>query len=76
MMETVLGKRQQGGTWVAQSVGRPTWAQFMISLCMGSSPASGSVLTAQSAEPDFDSVFPSLSALPYSHSVSVSLKNT
>ena len=36
------------GTWVAQSVGRPTSAQVMVSQLVGSSPASGSVLTAQS----------------------------
>ncbi|KAF0878943.1 H1FOO protein, partial [Crocuta crocuta] len=35
-----------------------------ISWCMGSSPASGSVLTAQSLEPVSDSVSPSLSASP------------
>ena len=39
-----------------------TSAQVMISLFMGSSPASGSVLTAQSLEPASDSVSPSLSA--------------
>ena len=31
--------------WVAQSVAHPTLAQVMISRSMGSSPASGSVLT-------------------------------
>ena len=39
------------GTWVAQSVERPTLAQVMISPSVGSSPALGSVLTAQSLEP-------------------------
>ena len=53
------GKR---GAWVAQSVERPTSAQVMISRLMSSSPASGSVLTAQSLGPASDSVSPSLSA--------------
>ena len=50
--------------WVALSVKRPTLAQVMISRFVGSSPASGSVLTAQSLEPASDSVSPSLSAPP------------
>ena len=41
------------GAWVAQSVERLTSAQVMISRSVGSSPASGSVLTAQSLEPAF-----------------------
>ena len=49
---------------MAQSVKRPTSAQIVISQSVSSSPASGSVLTAQSLEPASDSVFPSLSALP------------
>ena len=49
-----------GGAWVAQSVKRPTSAQVMISRSVSSSPASGSVLTAQSLEPVSDSVSPSL----------------
>ena len=49
---------------MAWSVKRPTSAQVMISLSMSSSPASGSVLTAQSLEPVSDSVTPSLSAPP------------
>ena len=49
-----------GGAWVAQSVKRPTSAQVMISQSVSSSPASGSVLTAQSLEPVSDSVSPSL----------------
>ena len=53
-----------GGIWVAQSVKRPTSAHAMISRFMGSSPASGSVLTAQSLEPASDYVSPSLSAPP------------
>ena len=46
------------------SVEHPTSAQVMISQFMSSSPASGSVLTAQSLEPVSDSVSPSLSAPP------------
>uniref|UniRef100_A0A8C8YF99 Rho family-interacting cell polarization regulator 2 n=1 Tax=Panthera leo TaxID=9689 RepID=A0A8C8YF99_PANLE len=43
-------------------VERPTSAQVMISQSVSSSPASGSVLTAQSLEPASDSGSPSLSA--------------
>ena len=52
------------GAWVAQSVKRPTSAQVTISRPVGSSPASGSGLMAQSLEPALDSVSPSLSAPP------------
>ena len=52
------------GTWVAQSIEHPTSAQVMISWSVGSSPASGSALTAQSLEPASDSMSPSLSAPP------------
>ena len=52
------------GAWVAQLVEQPTSAQVMISRFTGSSPASGSVLTAQSLEPASDSVSPSLSSPP------------
>ena len=52
------------GTWVAQSVEHLTLAQVMISGFVGSSPTSGSVLTAQSQEPDSDSVSPPLSTPP------------
>ena len=62
------------GAWVAQSAKRPTSAQVMISQLAGSSPGSGSVLTAQSLEPASDSVSPSLS-LPLPNSCSRSLKN-
>ena len=48
---------------MAQSVKRPTSAQVVISQSVGSSPASGSVRTAQSLEPTLDSVSP-LSAPP------------
>ena len=48
---------------MAQSVKCLTLAQVMTSWFVGSSPASGSVLTAQqSLEPASDSVSPSLSA--------------
>ena len=53
--------KKGGGTWVAQSVERPTSAWVMISRLVSSSPASGSVLTAQSLEPALDSVSLSLS---------------
>ena len=59
---------------MAQLVKRPTSAQVVISWFMGSSPASGSVLAAQSLEPASDSVSPSLSAPP-SLILSLSLKN-
>ena len=52
------------GAWVAQSVERLILAQVMISQSVSSSPALGSVLTAQSLEPASDSVSPSLSAPP------------
>ena len=52
------------GTCMAQSAKHPTSAQVMISQSMGSSHASGSVLTAQSLEPALDSVIPSLSTPP------------
>ena len=52
------------GAWVAQSVKCPTLAQVMISQFVSSSPASGSVLTAQSLDPASDSVSPSFSAPP------------
>ena len=42
----------------------PTLAQVMITQFVGSSSASGSVLTAQSLEPALDSVSPFLSAPP------------
>ena len=52
------------GAWVAQSVKHPTSPQAVISRLVSSSPASGSVLTAQSLEPASDSVSPSLSSPP------------
>ena len=60
------------GAWVAQSVECLTLAQVMISWFIGSSPTSGSVLTAQSPEPALDSVSPSLSA-PLQHMLCLSL---
>ena len=51
-------------TWVAQLVKHPTLAYITIPQFKGSSPASGSVLTAQNLKPTSDSVFPSLSAPP------------
>ena len=61
---------------MAQSVKRLNSAQVMISQFVGSSPALGSVLTAQNLEPALDSVSPSLSLpFPRSCSVSLSLKN-
>ena len=71
-------KTKPRGAWVAQWVKRLTSAQVMISWFMGSSPTSGSVLTAQRLEPASDSVSPSLCAPPlltFSLSLSVSLKN-
>ena len=55
------------GTWVAQSVRCLTSVQVMISQFMGSSPTSGSVLTAQSLEIQI------LCFLSLSHLCSVSL---
>ena len=49
-----------GSAWVAQSVKQPTSAQVMISRLLSLSPASGSVLAAQSLGPALDSVSPSL----------------
>ena len=43
----LLQKSLDRGAWVAQSVKRLTLAQVMISRQVGSSPASGSVLTGQ-----------------------------
>ena len=60
------------GSWLAQSVERLTLAQVMISQFVGSSPTSGSVLTAQSLEPASDTVSPSLCP---SSAHALSLKN-
>ena len=56
--------RLSWGAWVAQSVKHPTLTRVMISRFVGSSPTSGSGLTAQGLEPASDSVSPSLSAPP------------
>ena len=53
--------------WVAQSVGRPTLAQVMVSWYMGLSPTSGSVMTARSLEPASDSVSSFLCPSPTQH---------
>ena len=59
------------GAWVAQSVKRPTLALVMILQFVSLSPASDSVLTAQSQEPAWNSGSPSLSApLPLTLSLS------
>ena len=59
-----------------QSVEPPTSAQVMTLRSVGSSPAPGSVLTAQSLEPALDSVSPSFSAPPpLVLCLSLSLKN-
>ena len=61
---------------MAQSVKHLTSAQVTISRFVGSSPPSGSALTAQSLEPASDSVSPSLSAPPLLMlCLSLSLKN-
>ena len=54
-------KIYSGGAWVAQSVKSTASAQVMMSQLVGSSPASGSVLTDQSLDPALDPVSPSLS---------------
>ena len=70
--EGQIEPRWQRGAWVAQSVKRPTSAQVTISQFVSSSPASGSVLTAQSLEPASDSVSLSLCPFP-AHAVSLSV---
>ena len=59
---------------MAQSVKHLTLAQVMISQFMGSSLASGSVLTTQSLESSSDSVSVSLRPFP-THNLSLCLKN-
>ena len=54
------------------SVERPTLVQVMILPFVGSSPTLGSVLTARSLEPAFDSVSPSLCPFP-AHALSLSV---
>ena len=57
---TLKNYAKSQGAWVAQSVEHPTSAQVMISQFVRLSPASGSVLMAQSLEPALNSVSPSL----------------
>ena len=64
MLLILFGNTLLWGAWVAQLVKRPTSAQVMNSRFMSSSPALGSVLTAQNLEPALDSVSLSLSAPP------------
>ena len=59
-----LLKELNRGTRVAQSVKHLTSAQVVMSLLVGLSPTSGSVLTAQSLEPASDSMSRSLSLCP------------
>ena len=75
MLSNEPGTGAPGG---AQSVEYPTWARAAISPFVGSSSASGSVLTAQSLDPALDPVSPSLRPSPtcaLSLSLSLSLKN-
>ena len=62
--DAMIKSIDSGEAWVAQSGKRPTSAQVMISQSVGSSPTSGSVLTARSLKPASHSVSPSLSAPP------------
>ena len=72
-MENKMGGASGWLSWL--SVLRPS-AQVMISRLWVLSPASGSVLTAQSLEPTLDSLSLSLSLpLPCSCSLSLSVKN-
>ena len=57
-------KHEHRDAWLAQSDKRPTLGQGMISQSVGSSPVSGSVLTAQNLDPASDSVSPTLSDPP------------
>ena len=71
-MKEELGR----GAWVARSVKRPTSAQVMISRLVGSSPASGSVLTARSLALLRILRLPLSLPLPGSRSVSLSVSKT
>ena len=53
-MEPIDKTELTRGTWVALSVGYLNSAQVMISWFVSLSPVLGSVLTAQSLEPDLD----------------------
>ena len=61
---------------MVQSVEHLTLAHVTISRFVGSSPTSGSVLTARSLEPALDSVSPSLSVSPLAHALSRCLSKT
>ena len=62
--DVMLELSEMVGRLGAPSVNRPTSAQVTISRSVGSSPVSGSVLTAQSLQPASDSVSLSLSPSP------------
>ena len=66
---------EKGGAWVAHLVKRRTSAQVTISRFVGSSPASGSVLTAQSLELLRILCLPLSLFLPHSCSVSLTKIN-
>ena len=57
-------KQRKWGAWVAWLVKRRASARVMISWFVSLSPASGSVMTAQSLEPASDAMSPSFSAPP------------
>ena len=63
-LKLMLTKVSNWCDWLAQSVRRQTLTQVVILQFVGSSPTSGSVLTAQNLEPASHSLSPSLSALP------------
>ena len=73
--QKIKNKNNTRGTWVAQSARCLTWALVMISRFMGSSPASGSVLTARSLELLRRLCLPLSLPFPCSRSVCLSLKN-
>ena len=60
----IYKKQRVRGAWGAQLAKLPTSAQVMVSWFMGSSPSSGSMLSARSPQPASESVSPSLSAPP------------
>ena len=63
------------GTWVAQSIKRPTSAQVMISWFVGSSLVSGSVLTEPGACSRFYVSLSLCSSSAHTLSLSLSVKN-
>ena len=68
----LVTKLKNVGRLGGSSIEHPTSAQVMISWLTSSSPASGSVLTAQSLEPASDSVSPSLCPSPI-HALSLAV---